>query len=257
MIGFVSLVSGSSGNSSLISDGETTLLIDCGMSGALLKQKLDELEIAPEDISAILVTHEHTDHTKGVGIAARRYGLDIYATSGTLSNMQAGKIDAHQLHTIEHDKGFSIGSIDVLPFEIPHDAAEPVGFNLFSGGKKYTLATDIGFMPDPLYKRLEGSEYIILESNHDVQMLKIGSYPPYLKKRILGDYGHMSNDLTAQTVIRLANSGTKHVMLAHLSNENNTPEIAEITSRSALCSAGFKDIDLSVAGRYEISRFAV
>ena len=255
MVRFVSLISGSTGNSSLISDGDTTILIDCGMSGAMLKQKLSEVQIAPEDISAILVTHEHSDHTKGVGIASRRYGLDIYASAGTLMNMQVGKIDAQYIHTVEPNKMFSVGTIDVIPFDIPHDAAEPFGYNLFIDGKKYTVATDIGYVPDTLYKNLDGSDYIILESNHDEQMLKIGSYPMYLKKRILGKFGHMSNDLTAETATRLASTGTKHIMLAHLSNENNTPEIAEITTKSALCGAGYGNIDLSVASRYEISTF--
>lgn len=256
MVRFVSLVSGSSGNSSLISDGETTILTDCGMSGAMLKKKLDELEISPEEISAIMVTHEHSDHVKGVGIAARRYGIDVYSTAETLAAMQVGKIDAAQLHAVTPGEMINIGSIGVVPFEIPHDAAHPIGYNFFVNEKKYTVATDIGHMTNGIYKRLEGSEYIILESNHDVEMLKIGPYPFSLKKRILGQLGHMSNDLTAKISAKLAENGTKHIMLAHLSHENNTPEIAEITTKSALEAAGYTDVDLSVASRYDISYFS-
>ena len=257
MIQFMSLVSGSSGNSSLITNGSTTLLIDCGISGKKLEQKLESISINPKDISGILITHEHTDHTSGVGVLARRYSLPLYATEKTFAAMNIGKISQSQVNTISPGITFSAGSIDVHPFSIPHDAADPVGYSFLTKDGKYTLATDIGFMPESLFKEIQGSKQIILESNHDIEMLRFGSYPYYLKQRILSQTGHMSNELTAQVAVRLAHSGTENIMLAHLSCENNTPEIAQITTSNALYSGGFKNVGLSVASRHEITRFAV
>lgn len=257
MIQFMSLVSGSSGNSSLISDGKTTLLIDCGISGVKLAEKLDEAGFVPSNISGLLITHEHSDHTCGVGVIARRFGIPLYATEKTFAAMNTGKVDPGLLNIICPGDTFSIGDIGVHPFSIPHDAADPVGYSFFADNNKYTLATDIGFMPDTLFEELKGSRQIILESNHDVEMLRFGGYPFYLKKRILSEIGHMSNELSAQVSVRLANCGTESIMLAHLSRENNTPEIAEITTHNALCSEGFSNVRLSVASRHNVTRFAV
>ena len=257
MIQFMSLVSGSSGNSSLISDGKTTLLIDCGISGVKLTERLSEAGFSPSDISGLLITHEHSDHTCGVGVIARRYGIPLYATEKTFASMNPGKVDSGLLNNICPGNTFSIGDIDIHPFSIPHDAAAPVGYSFYADNSKYTLATDIGFMPDKLFAELKGSRQIILESNHDVEMLRFGSYPYYLKQRILSENGHMSNELSAQVSVKLADSGTESIMLAHLSRENNTPEIAEITTHNALCSEGFSNVNLSVASRYNVTRFAV
>ncbi|MBP3361437.1 MAG: MBL fold metallo-hydrolase [Clostridia bacterium] len=257
MVRFMSLMSGSGGNSTLISDGETSLLIDCGMSGSALSKKLDSINMRPEELSGVLITHEHSDHTGGVGVIARRYGIPVYATEKTFAAMNAGKIDPGQLHTVRPGVMFSAGSIDVQPFSIPHDAADPVGYSFFADGCKYTLATDIGFMPDSLFENLRGSKSIILESNHDIEMLRYGAYPYYLKQRILSQKGHLSNDITAETAVRLADTGTDKIMLAHLSHENNTPEIAQITTKNALDRSGYGNVRLSVAARYEITSFAV
>ncbi len=257
MVRFLSLVSGSSGNSSLITDGNTTLLIDCGISGKKLKERLEEANITPESIDAILVTHEHSDHTKGIGVISRRYNLPVFATEKTLLHTDLGKTDPSLINIIKANETFEIGSIQVHSFPIPHDAADPVGYSFVAEGKKYTLATDIGFMPDSLLCELCGSRQIILESNHDVEMLKIGDYPFYLKERILSKSGHLSNEITAQTAVMLAKAGTENIMLAHLSNENNTPEIAEITTLNALCKNGFSNVELKVASRHCITQFAV
>ena len=257
MVRFLSLVSGSSGNASLITDEETTILIDCGLSGKCLTEKLNMLGIAPTDISAMLITHEHSDHTKGAGVICRKYKTPIYTTCGTFNAMNIGKIDSDCFCPVTPGQSIRIGTITVNPFRIPHDAADPVGYSFYTEDKKYTLATDIGCMTEQLYGELCGSDSIILESNHDVDMLRYGDYPYYLKERILGKTGHMSNDLTAKTVIRLAKDGTKHIMLAHLSHENNTPEIAKITSECALRSANIDGVELTVAQRYDITAFAV
>lgn len=255
---FLSLISGSSGNSSVVTSGKTMLLTDCGMSGKKLEELLSEIDYSCTDISAVLVTHEHIDHTKGVGVISRRYNIPIYATAGTLSGADIGNIPDRNIHIINPNTEFEIGGISVRAFSISHDANEPVGYSFFADGKKMTVATDTGVITDELEKNILGSDEIILEANHDVDMLMYGSYPYQLKQRILGDFGHLSNEAAADVCKKLLTSGTKKIMLGHLSNENNTPDIAYETAKNALLQSGAKiggDIELSVAGRYEITRF--
>lgn len=255
---FLSIVSGSSGNSSLISVNGTTLLIDCGMSGKKLEEALASRDISCSDIDAILVTHEHIDHTKGVGIISRRYNIPIYASEGTFASADFGKISDDNIHIISADSDFEIGKIGISPFTISHDAKEPLGFSFDADEKKLTVATDSGVITEGMWRHMMGSDEIILESNHDVDLLMYGSYPMNLKRRILGEKGHLSNDTTAKVATWLLKSGTKKIMLGHLSNENNTPEIAYQTTKNALTACGAiigKDISLSVANRYEITDF--
>lgn len=252
-----SLVSGSSGNSSLVSYKGTNILVDCGMSGKKLEQLLAELGLCGSDLSAILVTHEHIDHVSGVGVVSRRYDLPVYATCGTHFAMEVGKMREENIKYIEPDRPFEIGEIGVNAFCIPHDAADPVGYRFFCGEKKLAVATDIGVMTNEIFDSISGSESIILESNHDIDMLKNGSYPIQLKSRILSNVGHMSNALAAKTALALAKRGTKRIMLAHLSNENNTPRLAYDTVSSELTAAGAQagDLELLVANRYEVTQF--
>ena len=255
---FISLVSGSSGNAALISDGQTNLLADCGLSCKKLEQALKKVNMTPGDLSAILITHEHSDHIKGAGTVARKYKLPIYATLKTHEAMRIGYISEENIKYVMPDVDFEIGTIGVRPFSIPHDAAEPVGYNFFFGEKKLSLATDIGKMNEYIFDRLKGSIAVLLESNHDTEMLKNGRYPLSLKRRILGDFGHLSNTAAAQTVLELLKSGTEHIMLGHLSNENNTPTIAYTETESLLAQNGAsvgKDLQLTVAHRYEVSNF--
>lgn len=247
MVRFVSLVSGSSGNSTFVSDGKTNILIDCGMSGKALEKSLESIGERACEISALLVTHEHIDHIKGAGIISRKYNIPIYATAGTHSAMEIGKIrDENRLIA---DGEFEIGSIGIKPFPIPHDAAQPVGYNLFAGGEKLSVATDIGHMTDEILDSILRSDRVLLEANHDVEMLKLGAYPYPLKQRILGDNGHLSNDTAAETALKLAENGTRSIMLGHLSNENNYPQIAYNTVLNRL-RADKIDICLCVADRY-------
>lgn len=257
MVTFASLISGSSGNATLISDGKTHILTDCGMSGVKLKDALLKFGISPENLSAMLITHEHIDHVRGAGVIARRYKIPIYATEKTHAALDCGRIDDDLLHFIKPDCDFEIGSIGVTPFSIPHDAADPVGYSYFCGDEKYSLSTDIGHMNDYILSHLTGSKKVLLESNHDVEMLQFGSYPFPLKQRILSDTGHLSNTNAAKTALKLVESGTENVALGHLSNENNTPEIALIETHTYLTSAGVnvgKDMVLQVAKRYEVTR---
>ncbi len=255
---FLSLVSGSSGNCSLISDGKTTLLVDCGLSCKKLEEALAKAKVDPNDISAMLITHEHSDHIKGAGVVSRKYNLPIYATLKTHEYMNLGKFEHCHVEYVSPGVDLEIGSIGVRPFSIPHDAVDPVGYNFFFGEKKLSLATDIGKMNESIMERLKGSIAVLLESNHDVEMLKNGRYPAYLKRRILGDFGHLSNIDAAKTILELIKTGTSHIMLGHLSQENNTPTAAYTTTKNYLEENGVildKDATLSVAQRFEVSRF--
>lgn len=254
---FISLVSGSSGNCSLVSDGKTSILIDCGLSCKKLEEALSKTKINPKDISAMLITHEHSDHIKGAGIVSRKYNLPVFATAKTHEAMDLG-ITSENIRYLSPGCDFEIDSIGIKPFSIPHDAANPVGYNFFCGKNKLSLATDIGVMTDELLNNLKGSLAVLLESNHDVNMLKNGRYPMHLKRRILSPTGHLSNEDAAAAAIELVKSGTRHIMLGHLSNENNTPTMAYTTAEKIFSENGIelnKDVALSVAARYEVSCF--
>lgn len=255
---FVSLISGSSGNASYISDGRTNILIDCGMSGKALKEALDKIDADPCDIDAILITHEHSDHVKGVGVVSRRYDIPIYATENTHAAMNIGKIREENIKIIKANTEFCINSIGIKSFSIPHDAADPVGYSFFMGEEKLSVATDIGHVSDIVRENVTGSKSVLLESNHNVEMLQYGAYPFLLKKRILSDRGHLSNENAAMLALELIKGGTEHIMLGHLSAENNTPDIARMTAEQILSSGGVSigaDATLCVASRHFMTSF--
>lgn len=258
IVDFFSIISGSSGNCSYISDGTTKILVDCGLSGKKLTEALNSVYVPISELDAILITHEHSDHTKGLGVLSRKYHIPIYSTAGTLLSVSVGEIDDSLKNYIEADKDFEIGSIGIRPFSISHDAADPVGYCFYINNKKYSVATDMGILTKSVFDEIKGSDSIILESNHDVDMLQFGSYPYPLKRRILSNYGHLSNETAARAAVALAKSGTKHIMLGHLSRENNRPEIAMLESFNALTDAGAnvgRDVSLTVADRFNITRF--
>lgn len=253
---FVSLISGSSGNASVISDGTTYILTDCGMSGKKLSETLASLDLSCTDLTCVLLTHEHTDHSRGIGVLARRYHLPVYATEDTFAALSVGDIPDGLFHPVKPGEDFSVGGIGIKPFSILHDAADPVGYTFTTKDSRYAIATDTGEMNEDIFSAISGCDSVLLESNHDVDMLMYGSYPYPLKKRILGRFGHLSNADASKTAVQLLEQGTKKIMLGHLSKENNTPEIAYETTKNALTSAGARlseDIALGVAGRYEIT----
>ncbi len=255
---FCSVVSGSSGNASIIKNKNTIILIDCGLSGKKLISMLKNIGIDANNINAMLITHEHADHITGAGVISRRFNIPIYATAGTHKNMNIGPIQDENIRIINNCTAFEIGDIIVNPFPVSHDAKDPVGYSFLCGQKKYSVATDTGVMTEVIFSAIKGSDAIILEANHDVEMLMHGEYPYQLKRRILGKYGHMSNDITAETAVHLLESNTKHIMLSHLSDKNNAPNIAYKTVEAALTKNGAKigsDIGLCVAGRYEVTEF--
>jgi len=251
---FCPLFSGSSGNSLYLGCNDTHLLIDAGMSGAKITAEMERVGLAPTDLSGILITHEHADHIAGAGILSRRYNLPIYANEATWSAMRdkLGNISENNIRLFETGADFHIGSLDITPFAIPHDAAEPVGYSFYAGRNKLSIATDLGVIRESWLKHIEDSDLVLLESNHDVDMLKAGRYPYDLKRRILGNKGHLSNDAAGKAALQLVQRGVRNIILGHLSGENNFPELAYQSVCCALQSEGVepgRDLMLSVASR--------
>lgn len=254
MLKFCSLYSGSSGNSLFVETPTTKLLIDAGESSKKIETALTNLNIDANNIDGILVTHEHIDHIKGLGTFAKKFNIPVYANKETWDAMPevAQKIEPScQNNFIPYEK-FDIGDFKVLPFQIPHDAANPCGFNLFYGEQKISIATDLGHMDTKLIKYLEESEFVLLEANYDPNILKCSKYPYTLKQRIAGPNGHLSNEMAGKTISYLLKSGLSKVMLGHLSKENNFPELAYQTVVDELCNNNFDEnkISISVANRH-------
>ena len=258
MLLFASLISGSSGNCIVLSHNGTNILIDCGMSAKKAGEALSKISINPNDISAILVTHEHIDHISGVGVMSRKHNIPVYANEKTWLAMEQklGNITDANRRVFENYDTFEIGNIGIKPFKTPHDSADSVGYSMFAGNKKVSLATDIGCVTREMLDAVRQSDMVILEANHDVEMLKTGPYSYSLKQRILSDSGHLSNDMSARFAYELVKNGTKKIMLGHLSNENNLPQLAFETVKSFLQLKDVKinaDVQLSVAKRFDVS----
>ena len=226
MIKFCNLFSGSSGNATLIQTETTTLLVDAGMSCQKIEKALTSLGTSLSEMDGILISHEHSDHIKGLEMIAKKYGTFIYASTKTWDAMSFLKIPEAVKYRFIPDSTFTIGDITVLPFSIPHDAADPCAFSLFHEQKKITIATDIGHLDETLLQKMYASDILLIESNYDTNTLLSGHYPYPLKKRIQGDFGHLSNEVTSKAVKTLYENGTNHIVLGHLSKENNFPELA-------------------------------
>ena len=227
MIKFCNLYSGSSGNSTYIEYNDTRILIDAGVSCQKICNGLSELGVSLDMIDAILITHEHTDHTKGLTTISKKYNTQIYATNKTWSQMYALKLPEFNHIAFNANESFNIGELNIEPFSIPHDAIDPCAFCILADGKKITVATDIGHVDDTIYNKLIGSDILLLESNYEPNTLMNGNYPYFLKKRIAGDFGHLSNESASKVVKRLYDdTGISNIILGHLSKENNFPELA-------------------------------
>ena len=254
---FSPLYSGSSGNCSVVSAGRTRVLVDTGMPGKAVISALAEVGIDPGELSAIVVTHEHIDHVRGVGILSRKYDLPVYANEGTWRAMSPmiGGVAMKNIRTFVTGQNFYIGDIDALPFPLSHDAAEPVGYSFSFKGSRLVYMTDTGRVTEALREKASGADLVFLEANHDVDMLRTGPYPYQLKKRILSDKGHLSNDSAAELVKKLYPTGVRRVILAHLSKENNTERIAYGAVRDELIKNGIpeKDCFLAVAHRDRVT----
>jgi phosphoribosyl 1,2-cyclic phosphodiesterase len=224
---FCSLYSGSSGNCTYISSHNTRILVDAGLPGKSIEKALKQIEVEPQSIDGIFVTHEHIDHIKGVGVLSRKYNLPIFANSLTWKSMikTIGNIKEHNIKVIG-DKYVNVKDMDILRYNIPHDAACPSGYAIYSEGKKVCIATDMGAFSDEVKTSIEDSDLILLESNHDVEMLKFGPYPYTLKRRILSNIGHLSNEDCGRAIVNITNGKRKTIVLGHLSKTNNYPELA-------------------------------
>ncbi len=258
---FATIASSSSGNCIYIGTEYTNILIDAGLSGKKIEEGLKELDLTGQDIDAIFVTHEHSDHVNGIGVMSRRYNIPIYATEGTWSNMPANvkaeTIRMDYKRNVYADENMVFNDLNIKPFAIPHDACEPVGYSIMTERDKITIATDIGHISDAIKENVKGSTVLLLESNHDVNMLKNGPYDYNLKKRILSDYGHLSNDNAGKFLSDFADSRLKYVFLGHLSKENNTPQIAFNTVSDIVEKSGIElggDFNMWVASPYGVKR---
>lgn len=256
---FASIASGSSGNCIYVASGHTRLLIDAGLSGKRIEAGLGALSLTGYDIDAMLVTHEHNDHVDGVGIMSRRYDIPVYATEGTWAKMpeKIGKIKPGNKNALYSGEALIINDLCIKPFDIPHDAAQPVGYTITDGVEKITVATDIGHITDEVKENIKDSSILLIESNHDVDMVKTGPYPYQLKQRVLSDFGHLSNENCGKMLKEVITDRLKYVFLGHLSNENNTPDLAFETVKNALENQGIViggDINMYVAPRYGVKR---
>ena len=247
------LFSGSSGNSTYISSDRCSILVDAGVTGKQMEDAMRKIGKELSAVSAILITHEHTDHIKGVGVLSRRYGIPVYANALTWEAMEGklGGIPSGSIRVIDDDE-FYVSDVCVKPIPLHHDAVCPRGYSLYCGNKKFSIVTDTGHITKQMMEQLGGSDFAILESNHDVEMLRCGRYPYYLKRRILSGNGHLSNDAAAETAIELVKLGVRGILLGHLSKENNFPSLAQKTVSDALTAAGIeigRDVALATANR--------
>jgi len=231
---FASLGSGSQGNSLLVDAGGTKILLDCGFSTRSTIQRLARLDVSPEEITAILVTHEHGDHVAGVFRFSSRFGIPAYLTHGTLEASLRGRAVPAECHVIDSHRPFAIGPLEITPFPVPHDAREPVQY-LFSDGKyRLGVLTDSGSVTPHIVESLAGCEALVLECNHDAELLAASSYPVSLKRRIAGPYGHLENAQAAALLGQIDSSRLRHIVAAHLSEQNNRPELAVRALAAAL-----------------------
>lgn len=253
-IKFCSLSSGSSGNCQYIETKSSRILIDAGFSGKTIEGLLSSIEVDPTTLDAIFVTHEHIDHTKGVGILSRRFNIPIYANSDTWIGMEKtiGKIKEENIKIFSTEKYFDLKDITVYPLGIFHDALDPVGYIIYYKDKKISVVTDTGWVNDHMIDKIKDSHFYLMESNHDVKMLKEGSYPWPLKQRILSTRGHLSNDDCGRLLSNILTGNGEIVLLGHLSQDNNIPDLAIETVKNCIKNQGIdidKDIVLGLSYR--------
>ena len=235
MMRFASIASGSSGNCVYIGSENTHILVDAGISNKRIEQGLNELGIKGSELAGVVITHEHSDHVKGLGILARKCHIPIYGTQGTLDEISKmknlGEYPRELLNPVEPDVAFTVGDLSIRPFSIDHDAADPVAYRVSHDGKSVAVATDMGHFDSYVADHLKGLDAVLLESNHDVRMLETGPYPYYLKRRILGDRGHLSNETAGRLLSLILHDNLKQVLLGHLSKKNNYEALAYETVR--------------------------
>ena len=236
----VTFASGSTGNCCLVSDGGVNVLIDAGISARRIVQGLGVLGLAPQDVCGVLITHEHSDHISGLPVLVKRTGMRIFAPSELGEVLRRVKPElSESIDYIPHDGGLCVGDVRITAFPTPHDTSASFGYRI-EGSEVFAFATDTGHISDELLEGLQGAGTVVIEANHDKVMLKNGPYPPFLKQRVLSKHGHLSNDDCAKLACLLADSGTRQIILGHLSQQNNTPEAAETAVSEALSGRNVK-----------------
>lgn len=245
MAKFCPLFSSSTGNSIYVGGGDESILIDAGMSAKQLEQALWNIGVDADSIRNIFITHEHSDHVKGLKVFTKKHKSRLIMTKGTYEALvKTDALDNADECSIITPDGVDVGCMLVKSFSTSHDAKESCGYTIeMSNGRKIAIATDLGIMTDSVFEAVSGADLVMLESNHDVNMLQCGAYPYMLKRRILGDKGHLSNDVCAETLVKLIKTGTTRFFLGHLSRENNIPQLAYQTSVSALATDGAQEGD--------------
>ena len=256
---FCSFASGSSGNSYLVKDDNTAVLIDAGISGKRILQGLEDTETPRDMVSALLITHEHIDHVKSIPVLTKRIpDLSVYANENTWEHIER-PVPMENREAFRTGREFKIGDMTIRSFPIPHDAAEPVGFSIFEGDHQISIVTDVGHITEEIHEEILGADLLLLEANHEREMLLMGRYPYPLKQRILGDEGHLSNVSAGECLGRLVNENGKkrQVLLGHLSRENNDPHVAMLAVKNTLQEQDIiigGDLQVQVARREERSR---
>ena len=251
------IASGSSGNCVYIGSDNTHILIDAGISRKKIEEGLNSIDLSIKDLSAIFVTHEHIDHIKGIGVISRKEGIPIYATPGTIQGINEtssiGDVPDGILHSIGVDIPFYLNELIIKPFSISHDANEPCAYSVSSANKKISVCTDLGKYDDYIVDNLKNSDIMLVEANHDVNLLQVGSYPYYLKQRILGEKGHLCNESSGQLISKALHPNLKKIILGHLSKENNYEKLAYETVKLEIDSSNnnykASDFELEVAKR--------
>lgn len=261
----MSIASGSSGNCIYVGDDNTHLLIDTGISRKRIEEGLNSIGLTIPDLSGILVTHEHSDHISGLGVILRKNSIPVYGTNETMEEASKtkylDKVDFSLMNGVNPDVEFTIGTLKIRPFSILHDAVNPCGYRISneSGEKSVAVATDMGCYNDYIVDNLKDLDAILLEANHDVKMLQVGSYPYYLKQRILGNRGHLCNEVSGRLLDSILSDKLKKIFLGHLSKENNYPELAYESVRAEinLSDSPFKadDFDIQVARRDRVTEY--
>jgi phosphoribosyl 1,2-cyclic phosphodiesterase len=235
------LASGSRGNSAIVASVSTRILVDAGISCREIFKRMKAAGDGPHSLSAILITHEHSDHVYGLATLAKKLNIPIFMTGAThqawaraVRDEKGERPQVARLEIFDAGRSFQIGNIQVTPFTIPHDAADPVGFTFSAEGTKIGFATDLGYVPVSVRVHLRGCDVLVMESNHDVEMLRVGPYPWSVKQRVMSRVGHLSNDSLAEFFAGDYDGGAAYVVLAHLSEQNNHPELARRAAEQAL-----------------------
>jgi len=222
---FASLGSGSAGNATLVSSLHTTVLLDCGFGVRETTRRLARLDVSPQDISALVITHEHSDHMKGAGAFARKYRCPVFMSHGTYISRDYGQIP--HIEFVSSGNLFRVGDLDILPVTVPHDAREPLQFIFESSNRRLGVLTDLGSVSEYVIQAYQNCDALFVEANHDSQMLANGPYPPSLKSRVGGQWGHLNNQQTASLLTELNLSGLQHLVVGHISHKNNSIALAK------------------------------